>query len=208
MLFALAEHGELPRVSRPRPPALPDAGQRGACSRRRSRWRSALSGSFAKLAVVSALARLVTYAGTCARRFAFDPPRFRRSQVRSRTRRRSSSRSVPSCRRSRSSCPPPSCSAPRAISCSVDSRARCRGDPVRCDVEPFTVGPGASIPAERPRTSRSSSATDAQPSSFSVRTRSARRISIARATPGRRRRRVRTHTRGRSAPRARRGTAP
>jgi APA family basic amino acid/polyamine antiporter len=65
MLFALAEHGELP----------------GFFGRIHPRYRTpanavvftsavalslALTGSFAKLAVVSALARLVTYTGTCA----------------------------------------------------------------------------------------------------------------------------------------------
>jgi amino acid transporter len=65
MLFALAEHGELP----------------GFFGRIHPRYRTpanavlftsavalslALTGSFAKLAVVSALARLVTYTGSCA----------------------------------------------------------------------------------------------------------------------------------------------
>jgi APA family basic amino acid/polyamine antiporter len=75
MLFALAEHGELP----------------GWFGRIHQRYRTpanaviftsavalalALSGSFAKLAVVSALARLVTYTGACAATLQLRSPRF------------------------------------------------------------------------------------------------------------------------------------
>jgi amino acid transporter len=75
MLFALAEHGELP----------------GFFGRIHARFRTpanailftsavalglALTGSFAKLAVVSALARLVTYTGACASTLRLRSPRF------------------------------------------------------------------------------------------------------------------------------------
>jgi amino acid transporter len=75
MLFALAEHGELP----------------GFFGRIHPRFRTpanaviftsavalalALSGSFAKLAVVSALARLVTYTGACAATLQLRSPKF------------------------------------------------------------------------------------------------------------------------------------
>jgi basic amino acid/polyamine antiporter, APA family len=75
MLFALAEHGELPAVFR----------------RIHPRYRTpahaivftsivavvlALTGSFVKLAVVSALARLVTYAGVSAATLRLRSPRF------------------------------------------------------------------------------------------------------------------------------------
>jgi basic amino acid/polyamine antiporter, APA family len=75
MLFALAEHGELPAVFR----------------RIHPRYRTpahaivftsivavvlALTGSFVKLAVVSALARLVTYAGVSAATLRLRAPRF------------------------------------------------------------------------------------------------------------------------------------
>jgi amino acid transporter len=75
MLFALAEHGELPAFF----------------GRIQPRFRTpanaviftsvvavvlALTGSFAKLAVVSALARLVTYTGVCAATLRLRSPRF------------------------------------------------------------------------------------------------------------------------------------
>ena len=101
MLFALAEHGELPAFFARDSSALPDAGERRRSSRRWWRWLLALSGSWAKLAVVSAVARLVTYAGVSAatlrlavagssRRACRQPP--------------SSRRSVRSCRSSRLRC--------------------------------------------------------------------------------------------------------
>jgi APA family basic amino acid/polyamine antiporter len=75
MLFALAEHGELPAFfsrihARFRTPAnailFTSAVALGL----------ALSGSFAKLAVVSALARLVTYTGACASTLRLRAPAF------------------------------------------------------------------------------------------------------------------------------------
>ncbi len=75
MLFALAEHGELPaffgRVHpRYRTPANAVLFTSAVA------LALGLSGSFAKLAVVSALARLVTYTGTCASTLRLRSPRF------------------------------------------------------------------------------------------------------------------------------------
>jgi amino acid transporter len=75
MLFALAEHGELPaffgRVhARFRTPANAVLFTSAVA------LALGLSGSFAKLAVVSALARLVTYTGTCASTLRLRSPRF------------------------------------------------------------------------------------------------------------------------------------
>jgi basic amino acid/polyamine antiporter, APA family len=75
MLFALAEHGELPaffgrvhsRFCTPANAVLFTSAVALALG---------LSGSFAKLAVVSALARLVTYTGTCASTLRLRSPRF------------------------------------------------------------------------------------------------------------------------------------
>jgi amino acid transporter len=77
MLFALAEHGELPaffgRVHpRYRTPANAVVFTSAVA------LALGLSGSFAKLAVVSALARLVTYTGTCASTLRLRSARFGR----------------------------------------------------------------------------------------------------------------------------------
>jgi amino acid transporter len=75
MLFALAEHGELPAIfgrvhPRFRTPAHAVVFTSAVA------LTLALSGSFAKLAVVSALARLVTYTGACAATLRLRSPRF------------------------------------------------------------------------------------------------------------------------------------
>jgi basic amino acid/polyamine antiporter, APA family len=75
MLFALAEHGELPAFfarihPRYRTPANAVLFTSAVA------LALGLSGSFAKLAVVSALARLVTYTGTCASTLRLRSPRF------------------------------------------------------------------------------------------------------------------------------------
>jgi basic amino acid/polyamine antiporter, APA family len=75
MLFALAEHGELPAIfgrihPRYRTPANAILFTSAVA------LALGLSGSFAKLAVVSALARLVTYTGTCASTLRLRSPRF------------------------------------------------------------------------------------------------------------------------------------
>jgi amino acid transporter len=75
MLFALAEHGELPAFfghiqPRFRTPA------NAVIFTSIVAVVLALTGSFAKLAVVSALARLVTYTGVCAATFRLRSPRF------------------------------------------------------------------------------------------------------------------------------------
>jgi APA family basic amino acid/polyamine antiporter len=75
MLFALAEHGELPAFlgrihARFRTPALAIVFTSAVA------LALALSGSFAKLAVVSALARLVTYTGACAATLRLRSPSF------------------------------------------------------------------------------------------------------------------------------------
>ena len=75
MLFALAEHGELPAFlgrihARYRTPALAIVFTSAVA------LALALSGSFAKLAVVSALARLVTYTGACAATLRLRSPAF------------------------------------------------------------------------------------------------------------------------------------
>ncbi len=75
MLFALAEHGELPasfgRIhARFRTPAVAIVFTSAIA------LALALSGSFAKLAVVSALARLVTYTGACAATLRLRSPAF------------------------------------------------------------------------------------------------------------------------------------
>ena len=75
MLFALAEHGELPAFfgrihARFRTPALAIVFTSAVA------LALALSGSFAKLAVVSALARLVTYTGACAATLRLRSPAF------------------------------------------------------------------------------------------------------------------------------------
>src|SRR2546427_47750 len=75
MLFALAEHGELPaffgRVhARFRTPA------NAVIFTSAIALALALTGSFAKLAVVSALARLVTYTGACAATLRLRSPEF------------------------------------------------------------------------------------------------------------------------------------
>ncbi len=75
MLFALAEHGELPAFfgrihTRFRTPANAIIFTSAVA------LALALSGSFAKLAVVSALARLVTYTGACAATLRLRSPRF------------------------------------------------------------------------------------------------------------------------------------
>jgi APA family basic amino acid/polyamine antiporter len=75
MLFALAEHGELPTFfgrihPRYRTPANAVLFTSAVA------LALGLSGSFAKLAVVSALARLVTYTGTCAATLRLRSPRF------------------------------------------------------------------------------------------------------------------------------------
>ena len=75
MLFALAEHGELPawfgRVhARFRTPANAVIFTSAVA------LLLALTGSFAKLAVVSALARLVTYTGVCASTWRLRSPAF------------------------------------------------------------------------------------------------------------------------------------
>jgi basic amino acid/polyamine antiporter, APA family len=75
MLFALAEHGELPAFfgrihPRYRTPANAVLFTSAVA------LALGLSGSFAKLAVVSALARLVTYVGTCASTLRLRSPRF------------------------------------------------------------------------------------------------------------------------------------
>ncbi len=76
MLFALAEHGELPRVfgsihPRFRTPATAIIFTTVVA------LGLALSGSFAVLAVASAVARLVTYTGACAATLRLRHPRFR-----------------------------------------------------------------------------------------------------------------------------------
>ena len=76
MLFALAENGELPRVVRHDPSALPHAGERDYLHNPVA-LGLALSGSFAMLAVVSAVARLVTYTGVCAATLQLRHQRFR-----------------------------------------------------------------------------------------------------------------------------------
>lgn len=78
MLFALAEHGELPAFfgrihARFRTPALAIVFTSAVA------LALALSGSFAKLAVVSALARLVTYTGACAATLRLRSPSFAES---------------------------------------------------------------------------------------------------------------------------------
>jgi amino acid transporter len=75
MLFALAEHGELPAAfgrihGRFRTPAVAIVFTSAIA------LALALSGSFAKLAVVSALARLVTYTGACAATLRLRSPAF------------------------------------------------------------------------------------------------------------------------------------
>jgi amino acid transporter len=75
MLFALAEHGELPAIfgrihARFRTPAFAIVFTSAVAV------ALALSGSFAKLAVVSALARLVTYTGACASTLRLRSPVF------------------------------------------------------------------------------------------------------------------------------------
>jgi amino acid transporter len=75
MLFALAEHGELPAFfgrihARFRTPANAILFTSAIA------LALALTGSFAKLAVVSALARLVTYTGACASTLRLRAPAF------------------------------------------------------------------------------------------------------------------------------------
>jgi amino acid transporter len=75
MLFALAQHGELPALfgrihTRFRTPAFAILFTSAVA------LALALSGSFAKLAVVSALARLVTYTGACASTLRLRSPAF------------------------------------------------------------------------------------------------------------------------------------
>src|SRR5439155_1283177 len=75
MLFALAEHGELPAFfgrihARFRTPANAILFTSAVA------LTLALTGSFAKLAVVSALARLVTYTGACASTLRLRAPAF------------------------------------------------------------------------------------------------------------------------------------
>jgi basic amino acid/polyamine antiporter, APA family len=75
MLFALAEHGELPSIfgrihARFRTPAFAIVFT-GTVA-----LGLALSGSFAKLAVVSALARLIVYTGACASTLRLRSPAF------------------------------------------------------------------------------------------------------------------------------------
>ena len=75
MLFALAEHGELPAFfgrihARFRTPANAILFTAAVA------LALALTGSFAKLAVVSALARLVTYTGACASTLRLRAPAF------------------------------------------------------------------------------------------------------------------------------------
>src|SRR5206468_748205 len=75
MLFALAEHGELPAFfSRIHPRYRTPAN--AVLFTSAVALALGLSGSFAKLAVVSALARLVTYTGTCASTLRLRSPRF------------------------------------------------------------------------------------------------------------------------------------
>jgi APA family basic amino acid/polyamine antiporter len=75
MLFALAQHGELPAIfgrihARFRTPAFAIVFTSAVA------LALALSGSFAKLAVVSALARLVTYTGVCASTLRLRSPAY------------------------------------------------------------------------------------------------------------------------------------
>jgi amino acid transporter len=76
LLFALAEHGELPRFfgtihPRYRTPATAVLFTTVVA------LALALAGSFAILAVASAAARLISYAGTCAATLKLRQPRFR-----------------------------------------------------------------------------------------------------------------------------------